>query len=54
MPDEDPQNPFTMLAANAALLHEMYVSLVTAGFSEAQALYLVAQMCLGGKGSPPA
>lgn len=36
------------LAAAAVQLHEMFVELVEAGFSELQALYLVAQVMTGG------
>jgi hypothetical protein len=39
----DPQDPMTQLAEGAASTHELFLSYVGAGFSENQALYLVAQ-----------
>ncbi|WP_165969578.1 hypothetical protein [Nonomuraea terrae] len=39
----DPEDPITQLAAAAVGLHELYVSLVAAGFTESQALHLVGQ-----------
>lgn len=36
-----PDYPLTPLAQIAAALHELFTSLTTAGFTEAQALYLV-------------
>lgn len=38
-----PQDPFTQLQEAAASAHEMHLALTTAGFSDAQALYLVGQ-----------
>ena len=49
-----PADPFTAIAMAAASMHEMYVSLLTAGFTEPQAIYLVGQALTGGKGTPPA
>jgi hypothetical protein len=39
----EPADPGTPLAALTASLHELYLEFVKAGFSEAQALYLVGQ-----------
>lgn len=52
--NDEPQDPFTSMAAAAASMHEMYESLIAAGFTEAQALYITAQALTGGKGQPPA
>lgn len=52
--EDTPVDPFTSMAAAAASMHEMYVSLLAAGFNEAQAMYIVAQALTGGKGTPPA
>jgi hypothetical protein len=38
--DELPTDPFTELAASAVQLHELYLSWVDAGFTEAQAMEL--------------
>jgi hypothetical protein len=46
-----PQDPITALAAGAAATHEMFLSLVRAGFTEQQALYIIAQILAAGK--PP-
>lgn len=40
----DPEDPITQLAVAAASAHEMFTSYVAAGFTEAQALYLVGQI----------
>jgi hypothetical protein len=45
--EDDPMDPFTGLLTAATSLHEMYESLVKAGFNEAQALNLVGQMLRG-------
>ena len=37
----EPQEPMTALAEGAAQMHEMFTAYVAAGFTEAQALYLV-------------
>lgn len=37
-------NPFSVLAEGAIAMHELYGSLVTAGFTEAQALTLIGTM----------
>lgn len=41
--DKGPNNPISVLLEAAISMHELYVSFVTAGFTEAQALTLVAQ-----------
>ncbi|BFP50081.1 hypothetical protein KCMC57_64490 (plasmid) [Kitasatospora sp. CMC57] len=48
MSDEMPSFPLTQLAQSASAMHEMFVAQVAAGFTEAQALYLVACMVSGG------
>jgi len=40
------ENSFSPLADLAASLHEMFTSLVTAGFSESQALFLTSKMII--------
>lgn len=40
---EGPKNPISALLEAAISMHELYVSFVAAGFTEAQALTLVAQ-----------
>ncbi len=40
----DPEDPITQLAEGAASAHELFLAYVNAGFTENQALYLVAQM----------
>lgn len=42
-----PDDPMSELATAAASLHELYLSLVAAGFTETQALYLVGQAMTG-------
>lgn len=42
MNDEQRNEPLTKLGESGAQLHEVYRSLLTAGFSEPQALYLTA------------
>ena len=42
--DKEPASPFTELAAGAAQLHELFVTLCKSGFTKRQALYLVAEM----------
>jgi hypothetical protein len=39
-----PQEPFTELQESAAQVHEYHLSLVSAGFTEQQALYLTGQL----------
>lgn len=41
--EEGPNNPISALLEAAISMHEMYVSFVAAGFTETQALTLVAQ-----------
>lgn len=41
--NKGPDNPIGPLLDAAISIHEMYTSFVAAGFSEQQALYLVAQ-----------
>lgn len=38
------EDPITQLAEGAASAHELFLAYVAAGFTENQALYLVAQM----------
>ena len=45
MPD-NPQPPLTELAAQAALHHEMYSAYVEAGFTEEQAMQLLATVIM--------
>jgi hypothetical protein len=42
MPPE-PADPITELLSMAAQLHELYLAYVQAGFTEAQAIYLIGQ-----------
>jgi hypothetical protein len=44
------EDPITLLAAAAAQLHELYVSYVAAGFTEAQAFDLVKTLLAAGIG----
>ena len=57
MPDgnaqDGPPDPFSQLAAGAAQVHEAFTSFVSAGFSEIQALYLVACILTGGPKAAP-
>jgi hypothetical protein len=39
-----PRDPMSLLAEGATATHELFLSYVQAGFTEAQALYLVGQM----------
>lgn len=41
--DKGPNNPISVLLEAAISMHELYVSFIAAGFTEAQALTLVAQ-----------
>lgn len=41
--NKGPENPIGALFDAAISMHEMYVNFVAAGFTEQQALYLVAQ-----------
>lgn len=41
--EKGPKNPISVLLEAAISMHELYVSFVAAGFTEAQALTLVAQ-----------
>lgn len=54
MDDDTPADPFGQMAAAAVALHDLLVSLIAAGFSEGQALYLVGVMVTAPKppGSP--
>jgi hypothetical protein len=51
--EETPQDPFGPFAADAARLHEAFLSFVRVGFNEAQALYLVACTITGGPKAAP-
>jgi hypothetical protein len=45
--DSEPKDPFSSLAASAAICHEFHESLLQAGFGEWQALYLTGQFIIG-------
>jgi hypothetical protein len=47
-PENLPLPPLGQLGQLAAMLHEAYGSFLNAGFTEAQAMYLVACMACGG------
>jgi hypothetical protein len=47
---DTPQDPITDLAAGAAQCHELFVSYVEAGFTEAQALQIVIGILTAGLG----
>jgi hypothetical protein len=49
-----PADPISELTAMASQLHELYGAYLQAGFTDAQALYLVSQVASGGRGTPPA
>jgi hypothetical protein len=57
MPDgsapDGPPDPFGPLAADAARLHEVFVSFQRAGFNASEALYLVACALAGGPKATP-
>jgi hypothetical protein len=46
----DPEDPITQLAAAAAQVHELYLSYIEAGFTEAQAFDLVKTILTAGIG----
>lgn len=46
--DWAPERPGNLTAA-AIAMHEIFTSLLEAGFTEQQALYLTAQMTMGGR-----
>jgi hypothetical protein len=48
-----PDDPLTELAKGAAQLHEFFASLVQAGFTEAQALYLTGRALSAQAGGTP-
>lgn len=49
MADEEmPASPLTELAQGATALHELYRSYREAGFTDSQAMYLIACMVCGG------
>lgn len=50
----DPDDPISALAASAVGAHELFVSLVGAGFTDNQALYLVGQIVAAGARGPAA
>jgi hypothetical protein len=43
-----PQDPITALVQAAASVHEMFLAYLAAGFTEQQALYLIAQVLAAG------
>lgn len=50
----EPEDPITQLAEGAASAHELYLAYVAAGFTEGQALYLVAQLITAAMRGPTA
>lgn len=48
MSDDMPESPFGALAQLAASVHELFTAYQEAGFTEGQALYLVACQTTGG------
>lgn len=46
----EPDDPITELRQGAAMLHEMFMEYITAGFSEQQALYLCGKLLTAGVG----
>lgn len=51
--DNDPvTDGLTALMSSAAMAHEMFLSYVAAGFTEPQAIYLVAQILTAGLRTP--
>jgi hypothetical protein len=48
-----PPDPITVVAEMANSLHEIFKTYVSAGFSEAQAIYLAACFMCGGPKQPP-
>ena len=44
----EPEDPLTLLAAVAAQMHELFVSLVNAGFDKQEALQIVIGVATGG------
>lgn len=46
----EPQNPISGLLESAIAMHEMFLTLVAGGFTEYQALVMVAQMIKGNPG----
>lgn len=53
IPDENRPNVAPDLATAAIAMHEMYTSLVNAGFTEQQALWLVGQQVRSGQSEQP-
>lgn len=49
MPD-NPQPPLTELVAGAALQHELFSAYIDAGFTETQAIKLIAALITAGAG----
>jgi hypothetical protein len=47
-PEEMPANPFSALTEAAMSMHELFSSYQEAGFSDGQAMYLVACLMCGG------
>lgn len=45
--DDMPKNPMSSLSVGAAAMHEMFLSLVAAGFTEWQACIIVAEFAKG-------
>ena len=51
--DEAPVDPFTAMAEAATAMHELWKTFVDAGFTEAQALYLVGVVHTANVHKPP-
>lgn len=49
MTNPEPHKPYS-INESALALHEFYLGLVQAGFTAAEAIFLTAQVILGGKG----
>jgi hypothetical protein len=49
----DPESPFSSMSQGSVSMNELYQSHLSAGFSPAQALYLVACMITNSPGNAP-
>lgn len=52
MSEDDFKNPLADLVTAAAMMHDMYLAFVAGGFTEYQALILVAEFMKASKPSP--
>lgn len=48
-PDDEPKDPFTASEEAWAGMHELFTTLTAQGFTENQALKLIAYMLMGGR-----